>query len=101
MSDDLAEFLLARIAEDEQLARMATPGSWHAVEMYPDCHYIEARWDPVRVLAECKAKRLVIDVCQDRSAIHWGLASWLLSLLALPYADHPDYRQKWQALADS
>jgi hypothetical protein len=82
---ELAEWLLARIAEDEATARSAqfNNGKWHRTgefarptsvvrEFGPDVvperpgslawddngHI--ARWDPARVLAECEAKRRII-----------------------------------------
>jgi Family of unknown function (DUF6221) len=78
-----------------------------------------ARHDPARVLAEVDAKRRIIDlhhtkvfetvhgspefghdfwceVCHvpsDQRGRTWCLT---LRLLALPYADHPDYREDWR-----
>jgi hypothetical protein len=64
-----------------------------------------ARWDPARVLAEVEAKRRIVDWCEsveiefsraglgDRTdGTHMVFARWL----ALPYADHPEYRPEWQ-----
>jgi hypothetical protein len=80
-----------------------------------------ARFDPARVLRECEAKRRVIELHQSRYAspscrecggftatssevagiVHRGyLTPWpcpTLRILALPYADHPDYQQEWRA----
>lgn len=71
---DLAVFLLTRIAEDEA----------------------NADWFPgtkARVLAECEAKRRIVDyatrVCLPSVDI-------VLGELALPYLDHPDYRKEWK-----
>jgi hypothetical protein len=78
---DLAAFLLARIAEDEQIARAAShERRWiHIIEGYTDRVEREfeegvicsaqsaefashiANWDPARVLIECEAKRRMID----------------------------------------
>jgi hypothetical protein len=70
-----------------------------------------ARWDPARVLAECEAKRLAIEwawVAAETIENEWGtgqIAEQMgakddnpeeLKALALPYADHPDYRQEWK-----
>lgn len=98
----LAEFLLARIAEDEAW--------WHAR------HEVDPQV-PRRMLAECEAKRRIVAWCGERERIHvpvfasdadaarasefvpGGLShpadSVVLRLLALPYADHPDYRPEW------
>lgn len=148
MTDVLAEFLLARIADDEAVAREASarqgvrwfdeqgivssdakpdgaPG--HFLDMYApegrwmlwDCEGAAslgvheatsahiARWDPARVLAECQAKRRIVEEWKaidlsvgdavDRllgGGEKAGLAL-TMRLLALPYADHDDYRQEW------
>ena len=85
---DLTEFLLARIAEDEVVAREG--GRWDGG--------MELAWRDVggiedvlvigtdRLLAECEAKRQLIDLTIPH----------VLRILALPYADHPDYRQEWR-----
>ena len=92
----LTDFLLARIAEDEAVAREATAGRWHVDDIYrtvtadpftsarqaydragdEDCWVISesmdsgvgrhnlahiARHDPARVLAECEAKRQIVE----------------------------------------
>ena len=112
----LIEFLLARIAEDEAVARKASRQKiagplirWNAdsavlmnSEMLeaPDRAHI-ARHDPARVLAECDAKRRII-------ADSMGLGpdgelrfpsrqhGYPVRCLALPYADHPDYQPEWR-----
>ncbi len=136
----LAEFLLARIAEDEDTARAATPGPWywekpsgvdwsqgeeslmsrhqrdgHDVAVLcgwgydssgidaqqADRNHI-ARHDPSRVLAECEAKRRIVDECTpwvSEPSDDYGaqtVSEMTLRFLALPYADHPDYRQEWR-----
>lgn len=123
----LVDFLLARIAEDEALARGAVERSsygWsdnafsEAVELAENegarkqgTDHI-ARWDPARVLAECDAKRRVVDSLRDLTDAEttedqaWALergdrseqvAIATMRLLALPYADHPDYRDEWRS----
>jgi len=90
----LTEFLLARIAEDEKWR-------WHIDYCRAlddgacDCQATE------RVLAECDAKRrrlALLDAVNDervpRLSIY--LRDLLPRLEALPYADHPDYRQEWK-----
>lgn len=66
-----------------------------------------ARHDPARVLREVEAKRDVIVRCEDQAMLladHMGgiltkhLVQELLTVvrvLALPYADHEDYRTEW------
>lgn len=72
----LTDFLLARVAEDES----------------------EPAWDETsaisrygRVLAECDAKRKILAGVDGRPP-----SLSVVRLLALPYADHPDYRQEWK-----
>jgi len=108
----LTEFLTARIEEDEAAARRASGGEgWYVDDgqiwrlndplgesadgltgnfpIWADgaAEHI-ARHDPLRVLAECQAKRQLIE--------RVGNPDWAgFSILALPYADHPNYQQEW------
>jgi hypothetical protein len=113
----LAEFLLARYAEDEaELSDFEK--SPHTV----DCGTSQGYWAndphrngegcrwPARVLAECEAKRRIVELLswegpkdglRNRvfgpaadTAFRIGVST-ALRLLALPYADHPEYRQEW------
>jgi hypothetical protein len=115
----LVEFLLARIAEDEAVARLASGDRWNrladgnpkfskvvawgltpigAMNAEQDADHI-ARWDPARILAECEAKRRIVERAEDHRDSAYGEPEqfipqpWheILRLLALPYADHPDY----------
>lgn len=66
------------------------------------------RWDPARVLAECEAKRRIVEEHGAKGELHrycqtcggtdypvdWPCDT--LRLLALPYASHPDYDPAWQ-----
>jgi hypothetical protein len=137
----LCEFLLARIAEDEDLARRAFDTSWpRYLAVTPESEGVEASvsigtygpkdnfrvwqrehatefgwtihesggvvWDPARVLRECAAKRRIVAMQDpvpddphdaDREWVaEQGFLSDVLRLLALPYADHTDYRAEWQ-----
>jgi hypothetical protein len=95
----LTEFLLARIAEDEADPVLAHASWCHEVSC--DCGLSRAR-----VLAECAAKRDIIEEyvdCRDaptRSGPAWelGLAVFnnVARRLAKVYADHPDYREEWR-----
>jgi len=100
----LTEFLLARIAEDE------TDGPRHpdwcravADDQACDCD------GPARILAECEAKRRIVQEYSERDADvdlmlgpntlrqrEWSGLRLALRYLALPYADHPDYREEWK-----
>lgn len=108
----LTEFLLARIAEDEVVARSATRPPWiddantpaPAVYSPTDDSYVTdphnwdavgsdtahiARHDPARVIAECEAKRQVIAL-EDRG---YDMEQALRSLAAI-YSDHEDYQEE-------
>jgi hypothetical protein len=144
MHKDLTDFLLARIAEDEDDAReAAVEGRYWAhfgggqiahgtddrqawgdlahVRVYIAPHIV--RWDPARVLAECEAKRRIVEqhldnesraiayrsprwadamndedrVEQRKAEARLGATDGVLRALALPYADHPDYDVAWVA----
>lgn len=137
MSDEtmtLTDFLLARIAEDAGIAESVAPAPWRTVDTGDDVVVISqdfgeevastdsvnvehiARHDPARVLAECEAKRQIVEAlidAEDAVATYnnddpnnppaywqeWGNRHALrlaAELLALPYADHPDYREEWR-----
>jgi hypothetical protein len=139
----LTEFLLARIAEDEETARdaaleagvtgfgderRASGAHWVAsyhevclrrVEGEPRKKLLEGRalglsvakhvrtHDPARVLAECEAKRRIVGIHSgpefgvERRHLCWDSLirddkCETLHALALPYADHLDYREEWK-----
>lgn len=88
----LIEFLRARLDEDEGAALRADDDE-------PVDSDNQARWSRSRVLAEVEAKRRIIAECErtfDVEEHGWALANDVLALLALPYADHPDYDQAWK-----
>jgi hypothetical protein len=140
----LTEFLLARIAEDEEVARNATVGPWwydpskmnavdHEESVFAgsrgpsaitvastgpcddigsmaDAAHI-ARHDPARVLAECEAKRRIVEehrtvAYEDAEMNDVGTGCYTcgfadeecetLLILATIYADHPDYDESWR-----
>jgi len=116
----LTGFLLARIADEER--RLDAP-DWVSVESVRDgwgsrgpcplCDaYLsdgtevatEAGWyDHAEhahrrrfVLAECEAKRRIIETITEHDRLGYDYAGPILELLALPYADHPDYDSAWR-----
>ena len=114
----ITEFLLARIAEDEWAAQEAiteieriawTPGMAPSTTALgglwcdPDGMGVHVAAQPGRVLAECQAKRAIVEY---RAGIRWpsdeahdavrNERDRTLRLLAAVYADHPDYRQEWK-----
>lgn len=144
---DLAEFLRARLDDDQVTAEAASPGPWrpdldqYEVLAADDITVAEgfalsdnqlratvihvARHDPARVLVEVDAKRRIIErfmkLAADQEANDarslrllsneeipsWQKTTWTLQgatgelgyalrLLALPYADHPEYHAEWR-----
>jgi hypothetical protein len=126
----LAEFLLARIDEDEAAWRRMlgiVRGSGFPGGKIPDrVNYSSSTTVlpvpiiPAKLLAECEAKRRIVeehkpsteyphqycivcqwDICCDapKADYHRGAGEFpcpTLRLLALPYADHPDYQPEWR-----
>ena len=123
--DELVAFLLARIADDAQVARDAVEGhgqQWtqgdqdaptgtRTFVQLGDQHQLSvkfpdetgaahgARWDPARVLAECDAKRLLAAQLR-RSVRSVGPELSVPELqvaraFARAHRDHPDYRPEW------
>lgn len=122
---ELVEFLRARLARDEQIARDCSSAPWKAapsgaitvdsddpsfVAKAENDAYAEhiARHHPARTLAEVAARRQFLD---DYEKNAWILAQGhrtpeleaaqtaresVLRLLALPYATHPAYQQEWR-----
>jgi len=109
LEPNLEEFLLARIAEDKRIATDAA-ATGEGASRYA------TRFGPDRILSECTAKRRLILACREaRPDLHFlgrrtggvadfplsprdphQLAALSLALLALPYADHHDYRPEWR-----
>jgi hypothetical protein len=120
----LADFLLARITEDETEAEGLQAMAHGIVDTLRDPKWLGhavpgwAYWPDVealtiRVLSECDARRRVVQVhaagehmCPSEEASRDGLWSVTdqdvmspcptLLLLALPYAGHPDYDPEWR-----
>jgi hypothetical protein len=107
---DLADFLLARIAEEERACQAL---------LYGRASTAEQLMSPGRLLLHCAARRHVIALHE----IHVVMAGHdtmidgesgssrsvrterdficpTLRTLALPYFDHPDYQPHWQVKAD-
>jgi hypothetical protein len=134
----LVEFLLARIAEDEEVAKREPDvyACWTGAESEQDL--VDASdIAPGRLLAECEAKRRIIELHHNGDEhecweMHRGVVpldwkpEWdgrhpgdpwahpslegaevhagpceTLQLLALPYADHLEYREEWRPTSDS
>jgi hypothetical protein len=108
--NELADFLLARIAEESSLAHAAdrdarTRGPiTDDLSAEPDDHRIVHmfRWSPARVLVDCEAKRRIVEDYLSQLNSHrsgWDARTprdYPLRALALPYTDHADYREEWR-----
>ena len=104
----IIEFLEGRIAEDETWARAAAPwatGSRHEGQPVDWSIHFD-RWSPARVLAECAAKRAIIELADNdlRVEVQRGDASALggalmhhdtLRALAAVHKDHPEFQEEW------
>jgi hypothetical protein len=88
---DIIAFLEARIAEEEAAARQGLESGEPALAPL-------GWFDPVRVLAECTAKRKILEnvplVADVPSAIG-GTSDYVLMCLASIYSSHPDYEEGW------
>lgn len=107
----LAEFVLARIAEDKavalaELARRTSekwaPGHEPEGDDFDirggcDCRYPQVVIGIERMLAECEAKwRIVRGLGMVSPGPDSPAVRYVLPLLALPYAARPDYRSEWR-----
>ena len=107
---DLADFLLARFAEEERACQ---------AQLYGRAATAEQLMSPGRLLLHCAARRKVValheihvadagrDIMIDgESGSCCGSLSErdficpTLRVLALAYFDHPDYRSHWQVKTD-
>jgi hypothetical protein len=120
MSDELVRFLQARFAEDAARQQDIWE-QWHHrdCEALPQALYPDRETGacdcgvPTSVLAEVEAKRRILayatrrvscsDAHPQEDMYHpdGHADTELLRLLALPYADHPDYRAEWRAGEDA
>jgi len=122
----ITEFLEARIAEDEAVARRVADGPgepggrgiWSVAIGVSgnDAKFAHVASDPARVLAECAAKRAVVELhpvyiyTDEEPGFEMELSDHVcpigvpspvvgpcktLRALAAVYADHEDYRNGW------
>ena len=105
----LADFLLARIAEDEHAAMKARPDEHLNVRersaitsAFDAAGYSYIRETSGRVARDCAAKRAIVEAAQehrpppddgDDGARVFDL---VLRRLAVVYADHPEYDAAWR-----
>lgn len=91
----LGEFLLARIAEDDETARtgFSHPDRWVRVAIPGTSTSAANGISCTAVLVECEAKRKIVLLCQQEDM---PPTDAVLELMAVPYAGHPDYRVEWR-----
>lgn len=108
--NELADFLLARIDEEGSLASAAGHDArtlrpiTDDLRAEPDDRRIAHmfRWSPARVLVDCEAKRRIVEDYLAQLNSHrsgWDARTprdYPLRALALPYAEHADYREEWR-----
>lgn len=124
--DDLVQFLRARLDEEQTEAEAASPGPWTVNAEGDEVLAVDgiavadgfalsgrqlrattahiARHDPDAVLRRVEAwRRLLFQFEQRGNSVRAVVAPssggvWddMLRLLALPYADHDDYRPEWR-----
>lgn len=88
----LTEFLLARIADDEEDVADDEPWDGGMCQANVGVHYSRDR-----VLAECEAKRRIVEQVSDVTWVgSYAVRDFVLGQLVLPYADHPDFREEWR-----
>jgi hypothetical protein len=103
----LTEFLLEQIAGDEgdaqQLDKDLDRWERETAANGPDGRQGSivastlrgGAFDPARVLAECEAKRRIVE--RTAGLNRYRLKDQMtLQDLALPYADHPDFQPEWR-----
>lgn len=93
----LVEFLLREIADDEALALKSSK-----TDLSRWAHYLLwARFSPARVLAECAAKKALVELYQvasthDDSSLGVATLRVVIRELAQPYADRPGFDPAWK-----
>ena len=95
----ITEFLLARIAEDEQKARQGDHRDrGHDIDWASMAEGDVLIIGTDRVLAECEAKRRIVALHTSCDDVSYGDPSTCpeMRILASVYADHPDFRAEWR-----
>ncbi|MGW3545882.1 DUF6221 family protein [Nocardia niigatensis] len=102
----IEEFIEARVAEDERIARESGGGEWDYDAQWDRVNTAEdslytlyhaehiARHDPARVLRQCAMMRIALGWYLDDDE-HVMRAT--IRAIAAIWSDHPDYQQEWAA----
>lgn len=97
MTADLVAFLRGRLDEDASDIATAHPMPGQGSRL-ATMQGTTVLMSATRALAEVDAKRRIMAECGHmirRGEPERSGAVWNLQVLALPYADHPDYRPEW------
>jgi hypothetical protein len=108
LRDDVAQFILNRLADDARTAEAATRGPWHARSDHlvadgyvvarrtamEDTYFI-ARHDPERALAQCTALRITTEYLLAQYAQPDPHADAALYVIACVWSDHPAFDPAW------
>lgn len=112
----IREFLTARLAEDQKIAEdaYALDDNWPFWIDVDDEHHYRAACKfreglgPARALRDVESKRRILAAYVDDDRVRFGafescsdscpatVLDEVLKLLALPYDQHPDYREEWR-----
>ncbi|MFD9614881.1 DUF6221 family protein [Streptomyces sp. NPDC059083] len=94
----IEEFIAARLAEDEAVAREASdPGMYdpedaeRAIGTAAYDHL--ARHNPARVLRQCAMMRIALNWYLNDDEMVMGAT---IRAIAAIWSDHPDYQQEWK-----
>jgi hypothetical protein len=99
VSDDLVQFLTARLDEIEAVAVAALADGWKAETTRLRI------LGPEQLLREVEAKRRIVELADgddewaqadDYHGERGAALDRVLHLLALPYADHPEFQEAWK-----
>lgn len=98
----LADFLLARLAEDEAVAveMRDDTETWGNPYATGTSITYEDHFDPARVLAEVAAKRAIVEAYRhiiEPDPVRRAALEFVCRTLAKVHADHPDYDEEWGA----
>jgi len=117
----ISDFILARVAEEEEAAHAALDGRPPAERWQPPGGDHVEPWNPWRVQSACLVRRLIVRAhrntgpamrvladgtphmtpptcrtCRDAVGEPAAWPCYTLRVLASEWAHHPDYRDEWQ-----
>lgn len=105
----LAEFLCARLDEEEALAVAAIRSGERPDPAFASLGaHGNVSTSGHNLIVRCDSKRRIVEAYLSAAEAPEGerderreTLAWVVRQLALPYATHPDYRQEWHPEAES